>query len=312
MAEPHQLAGDPHVFRTTLHRYQGLLEANARRLNAVNVYPVPDYDTGSNLAETMADVLLHLDSESTWPTMGPSIVRGALMGARGNIGVIFSQAIRGIVSAFIEARDVEEALQAGSVEARRAVLRPVEGTILSVLSAAAKGAGTERHQQVGQLISARRYAERSLRDTHRQLTLLNDYVVIDAGGLGFLLLLDAWVWVLTGRTPPPRRGVIIRGRDPDWRRLAEALCDRLDRFFVELQSDAPSSPWLDSHLTELAARAQEVRRRMTVETAVDAEDVRVLALHTRRVCESLQRMSSRERRSQEALEQAAIVLQGAG
>jgi DAK2 domain fusion protein YloV len=185
------------------------------RLNALNVYPVPDGDTGTNMALTLRSVVEDLDALGPEPAMGEvctAAARGSLMGARGNSGVILSQLVRGIAQVAAEAErlggeQLAEALATASRLADEAVLRPVEGTVLSVARAAAEGA-RRAAEQVGQdlstvLAGARAAAAEALARTPEQLPVLRAAGVVDAGGAGFVLLLDAWRFVLDGTPVPP-------------------------------------------------------------------------------------------------------------
>src|SRR4051794_26173670 len=113
---------------------------NAEGINAINVFPVPDGDTGTNMALTMQNAIKQVaDSPSHSATeIAAGISRGALMGARGNSGVILSQILRGFAEGIagkeiLSARDFAEGLAAATATAYRAVLQPVEGTILTVM-----------------------------------------------------------------------------------------------------------------------------------------------------------------------------------
>ncbi|MCK4177955.1 DAK2 domain-containing protein [Aciditerrimonas ferrireducens] len=185
------------------------------RLNALNVYPVPDGDTGTNMALTLRSVVEELDALGPEPAMGEvctAAARGSLMGARGNSGVILSQLVRGIAQVAAEAErlggeQLAEALATASRLADEAVLRPVEGTVLSVARAAAEGARRAAGQAgpglAAVLAGAREAAAEALARTPEQLPVLRAAGVVDAGGAGFLLLLDAWRCVADGTPVPP-------------------------------------------------------------------------------------------------------------
>jgi len=185
-------------------------------LNALNVYPVPDGDTGTNMALTLRAVVEELDRLGPQPEMAAvcrAAARGSLMGARGNSGVILSQLIRGLVQVAeqtdrLDAERLAEALGTASRLADQAVLRPVEGTVLSVARAAAEGAAAavrgELDPGIGQvLVAAREAAAAALARTPEQLPVLASAGVVDAGGAGFLLLLDAWRSLVDGTPVPP-------------------------------------------------------------------------------------------------------------
>jgi dihydroxyacetone kinase-like predicted kinase len=121
------------------------LERNAEAVNAINVFPVPDGDTGTNMALTIRAAVDAAEGAGTIPEVTHAMARGALMGARGNSGVILSQLIRGFAGTLdlcdaVGGRELAGALAAGAASARAAVSNPVEGTILTVADAAAAGA----------------------------------------------------------------------------------------------------------------------------------------------------------------------------
>ena len=169
------------------------IEAARERINDQNVYPVPDGDTGTNLALTVAavDDALRAGADDTTPVEVAGLVRrSALMGGRGNSGIILSQIVRGLCDALADAPDASEAslgqaLRAASDAAYRAVRQPVEGTILTVIremaSAAEAAAGTG--EQRAAVLAA---GERAVARTPELLAVLRDAGVVDAGGAGLL------------------------------------------------------------------------------------------------------------------------------
>ncbi|MCL6639853.1 MAG: DAK2 domain-containing protein, partial [Candidatus Rokubacteria bacterium] len=126
-------------------RFRDALRAHQEELNRLNVYPVPDGDTGTNMALTLESVCGELASAESMGEVCHAISRGSLMGARGNSGVITSQILRGLAEEFrglaeIGPGDVARGLRRGADAAYEAVLRPVEGTILTVAREAAEAA----------------------------------------------------------------------------------------------------------------------------------------------------------------------------
>ncbi|MEI6710311.1 MAG: DAK2 domain-containing protein [Actinomycetota bacterium] len=136
-------AGD---LRALMETFAGLLDSHKEVINYLNVYPVPDGDTGTNMALTLASVvsaLGELPADAPMASVKKAIAHGSLMGARGNSGVILSQLLRGLVAEFEEevtAGHLLEALANANRLAREAVVRPIEGTILSVALGAVEGA----------------------------------------------------------------------------------------------------------------------------------------------------------------------------
>ncbi len=213
-----------------LRAFGSALRDHRAALNALNVYPVPDGDTGTNMALTVQAVLAELDERGAEPVMADvcqAASHGSLMGARGNSGVILSQLLRGLAKVLgqqetVTGGQMARALRSASRAADEAVLRPVEGTILSVARAAAEGAervvgaepsgtepsGTPATDDVTLLTvlqAARDAAAEALARTPEQLPVLARAGVVDAGGSGFLLFIDAFLHVVDGRTIPPLR-----------------------------------------------------------------------------------------------------------
>src|SRR5204862_3277362 len=139
--------------RQALLRFRDALRAHQEELNALNVYPVPDGDTGTNMALTLESVVGELDATGAGGSPAPepetmervceAIRHGSLMGARGNSGVILSQILRGLADTFspldaVSGTDVAAGLRRAADAAYQAVLRPVEGTILTVVRSAAE------------------------------------------------------------------------------------------------------------------------------------------------------------------------------
>ncbi|MHB8682532.1 MAG: DAK2 domain-containing protein [Acidimicrobiales bacterium] len=204
--------------------YRDGLRLHQEAINRLNVYPVPDGDTGTNMALTVESVVAEVEAmpgaaggNGSQPAMADvcrAVAHGSLMGARGNSGVILSQLLRGFTGVLSAADDVSgealaDALTAASESARQAVLRPVEGTILTVARAAGEGATEEAGggaALIDVLEGARRSAAEALAHTPEQLPVLAQAGVVDAGGSGYLLMLDALLTVVDGRPlpePPP-------------------------------------------------------------------------------------------------------------
>ena len=178
-------------------------------INRLNVYPVPDGDTGTNMSLTVTSVSEELAGvdRGDLTAICEAISHGSLMGARGNSGVILSQVLRGLAAAFAASKAVDsEAVRAGladaSAAADTAVMKPVEGTILTVVREAAAGAEQATGELVAVLEAALRAGEVALANTPELLPVLKEAGVVDAGGAGFLLLLHAMLHVVDGRPLP--------------------------------------------------------------------------------------------------------------
>jgi DAK2 domain fusion protein YloV len=189
------------------------LRSHQQLINRLNVYPVPDGDTGTNMALTMESVAAELEGLGT-PDMAAAckaIAHGALMGARGNSGVILSQLLRGLTDGLDApggrpgAKELAAALLTADQLAREAVMRPVEGTILTVARGAAEAAQTAADggaSLIDVAHAARAGAIDALERTPTLLPVLAQAGVVDAGGTGYVLLFDALLTVLDGRAMP--------------------------------------------------------------------------------------------------------------
>jgi hypothetical protein len=200
--------------RRAMRIYAEALRAHREEIDSLNVYPVPDGDTGTNLLLTQSAVVAALEEtggDGSAPSdMASTISRASLMGARGNSGVILSQVLRGLVEAMpangsYGPGDLAEGLEQAAGEAYRAVARPVEGTVLSVLrDAAAEATRASRRPGAGCagiLAAALDQARASLARTPDQLPELERAGVVDAGGKGIVLLLDALLAAVVGKEP---------------------------------------------------------------------------------------------------------------
>ena len=185
--------------RRAIATFSDLLRSHKDVINRLNVYPVPDGDTGTNMSLTIDSVTAELDPLGENAPMSEvchAIAHGSLMGARGNSGVILSQMLRGLVAKFPADGDVApellvESLEHADVLARQAVVRIVEGTMLSIAKAAAEGARAQCESLTSLVRSARDRARTALAFTPEQLPVLKQAGVVDSGGTGLLLLYDA-------------------------------------------------------------------------------------------------------------------------
>jgi DAK2 domain fusion protein YloV len=175
------------------------LEAHVDEINALNVFPVPDGDTGTNMLATVRAALEEADKvgpEADAATVAQAAAFGALMGARGNSGVITSQILRGIEAGMVGKRrfnglDLAHALDHGARQAYKAVPKPVEGTILTVIREAAAAAvvAAERDNNVETVLAATvDAAERAVAKTPSLLPILREAHVVDSGGQGLFRL----------------------------------------------------------------------------------------------------------------------------
>ncbi len=181
-------------------------------VNALNVYPVPDGDTGTNMHLTLQSVRRQV-LEAPLDAMGDvahALAYGSLLGARGNSGVILSQVLKGFADTVKRAETLDapvlaKALNGATKAAYAAVMKPVEGTILSVVRAAAEEAArpVDGERPVALLERALEAGHAALARTPEQLPILKQAGVVDAGGLGFLRLLEGLIAAFEGRPLPP-------------------------------------------------------------------------------------------------------------
>ncbi len=186
------------------------IKGQVARINALNVYPVPDGDTGTNMLLTLESVLKETSGKSYSTPEGASRAgaRAALMGARGNSGVILSQMIRGACEVLADrtSLDVETfalALEGAGARAYSSVREPVEGTMLTVVNDAAHAVLEALEDENADLPSVVRTAAQAAHDSVRRtpelLGVLREAGVVDAGGLGVAVILDGLYAYVTGQ-----------------------------------------------------------------------------------------------------------------
>ena len=185
------------------------LEYNAEAINSINVFPVPDGDTGTNMYLTMRATMdeAYQSGSETANAVASAMARGAFMGARGNSGVILSQMLRGMANSFSEKErfngvDFAAALDEAAASAQKAVSHPVEGTILTVMRAVAAAASTRSKKLRGGLKSVLAAAVDAAKDavasTPSLLPALREAGVVDAGGQGLYVMLEGALRYLRG------------------------------------------------------------------------------------------------------------------
>ena len=238
--------------RDTVVVFRDLMRAHRTAIDRLNVYPVPDGDTGTNMSRTLDAVVEEMEAAAgeLVPTCD-AISHGSLMGARGNSGVILSQVLRGIAATLKSRAELDgaafaDALAAASTAAYQAVLTPVEGTILTVVresADAARRAADDGGSLAGVVRVARDAGRESLARTPDLLPVLKDAGVVDAGGAGFLLLLDAALHVVDGEPLPEAPDVpeVIAAPSPEPVDVSEQryevmfFCDLADEHIEDLK-----------------------------------------------------------------------------
>ncbi len=198
------------------------LHRHAEHVNSLNVFPVPDGDTGTNMNLTMTNGVTELRKQNTGGvgTRAAVLSKGLLMGARGNSGVILSQLFRGFgryAASFEELNAVQfaSALQSGVDTAYKAVVKPVEGTILTVAKEAAKQAVyfSRRTNDVTELMNeVLNKAKEALAQTPEQLPVLKQVGVVDSGGQGLVYIYQGFADYLNGMTLQTSGTVLPEGQ----------------------------------------------------------------------------------------------------
>ncbi|CAH0416394.1 DAK2 domain-containing protein [Periweissella fabaria] len=184
------------------------LTENAEKINKLNVFPVPDGDTGTNMSLSMnSGAQYERDAvDTTVGALAQATAKGLLMGARGNSGVILSQIFRGFAKsvdgkATLTARDLADALMSGAETAYKAVMKPTEGTILTVIREAASAANqAAKHSDDAVLVMSQTVeaSEKALASTPDLLPVLKEVGVVDSGGQGLAFVLQAFYEALSG------------------------------------------------------------------------------------------------------------------
>ena len=196
------------------------LEKSALDIDALNVFPVPDGDTGTNMLLTMRSTIeeAYRAPDHSASAVSQAIATGALMGARGNSGVILSQIWRGVAQGLagkgkFTGKDLADALQQASAAAYKGINNPVEGTILTVAKDAAAAAQDEAASGSADLIAILEAvvdaASKSVANTPNLLDVLKDAGVVDAGGQGLYTILEGALYYLKGDME------VLRSRKPD-------------------------------------------------------------------------------------------------
>lgn len=186
-----------------------LLEQSKKEIDALNVFPVPDGDTGTNMYQTLVAAVkeAHKTDSNHIGLVAEAAARGGLVGARGNSGVILSQVLHGFARSLrttekASSSDITRALEDGAQTAYRAVMSPVEGTILTVVRKSAEGAATQRSGDLLRvMVAVLKQAFIALQETPDLLPVLKQAGVVDAGGKGFVVILEGFLHALKSASP---------------------------------------------------------------------------------------------------------------
>ncbi|MCT2885787.1 DAK2 domain-containing protein, partial [Lentilactobacillus parabuchneri] len=185
------------------------LNKNADFINSLNVFPVPDGDTGTNMSLSMASGYKYVNKDTSQKVgdLSGALAKGLLMGARGNSGVILSQIFRGFSKSTegkqtLSAQDISDAFIAGTEIAYKSVMKPTEGTILTVVRMAAsagKKTAATTNDVVAVMDAIYEASKSALEKTPDLLPVLKQVGVVDSGGQGLVFVLEAFDDVLNGR-----------------------------------------------------------------------------------------------------------------
>jgi len=210
---------DGHLLRKMIISGAQSLEENKEIINALNVFPVPDGDTGTNMSLTMQSAAKEVKSTQSdlLEDIANAAANGSLMGARGNSGVILSQLFRGFAKSVkgksqINTTDLAEALKSGSDTAYKAVMKPIEGTILTVARESAEAAlliANNEKDIVTFIEKVIKYADKSLSRTPELLKVLKDAGVVDSGGKGLVYIYLGALGAITGNMPVVEEAEIV-------------------------------------------------------------------------------------------------------
>ena len=230
------------VVRTCFPVAAKVVADRAEEINKLNVFPVPDGDTGTNMSLTLNTVVREVEALPATATMddvSKAITHGSLMGARGNSGVITSQILRGIAEGLTDAKnpehatpaDVAHAFRRGVKVAFKAVRKPVEGTILTVLrDVSAKADQLEKNRELAtsdMLDALVVEAYESVARTPELLPVLKENGVVDSGAFGFAVFMEAFVNAATGKA----------GELTDFKTTVDAKADVSAKVQIELNDD---------------------------------------------------------------------------
>jgi len=242
------------------------IEANRLRVDDLNVYPVPDGDTGTNLTLSVRaiDDALRADGPEDRAGLAKEVARAALMGARGNSGVILSQIVRGAAEALAESDDLARAFRSASDAAYRAVKKPVEGTMLTAIRSMADAA--EHGADLAGVIAR---GDDTVIQTREMLPVLQEAGVVDAGAAGLVEIVRGIQAALTGEAlaPPP---------EEETRVGLEAIHRELSRYryctvFV-VEGDALDADELEGELEQLGDSLLVVGDRSALKVHVHTDD----------------------------------------
>ncbi len=224
------------------------LEYGADEVNALNVYPVPDGDTGTNMLHTVRSALKYArEAESTISAISAAAAHGALMGARGNSGVILSQIIRGLKEALAGARDVgvpelRKTLSLGRIHAHDAVTAPAPGTMLTVTVAIDEAAAGDARDGAAMLRRIVAAADAAVNRTQGENPTNKSAGVVDAGAKGLYYLLEGALAAVEGRAVAVAPAAVTKPVAMPAHAIASDVASWKGAYDVQFLVQAPTRP----------------------------------------------------------------------
>ncbi|HMI22119.1 MAG TPA: DAK2 domain-containing protein, partial [Gaiellaceae bacterium] len=290
--------------RELAHAALASLERSRERIDDLNVYPVPDGDTGTNMTMTARAVVEELDQTNTDERLAlvKQVTRAALMGARGNSGVILSQIVRGAAEPLglngnVDTETLARSFRSASDAAYRAVREPVEGTMLSVIRELAEEAEQHTGSTNADLLAAVvRRGEEAVERTPEQLAVLREAGVVDAGGAGLLELVRGLAAAVAGvelpAAPPQREELGVEAIHQELSRYRYCTTfmidgDDLDRHAIESELEQLGDSLLvvgDHEALKVHVHTDEPGRALAVGTGAGVIDrVEIANMHEQTV-----------------------------
>lgn len=177
------------------------------QINSINVFPVPDQDTGSNLAGTFSEVKKVLDGKTfkSFASLTESVEKTALFAAQGNSGIIFTGFLAGFFQPLKEVKEVDihylqVAFESGAAKAWRSIEHPTKGTILDVIDAANRGLKKNQSEELEEAVYVGLLeSKEALEKTQQEMKVLKESQVVDAGGLAFVMMMESFYTSLSGK-----------------------------------------------------------------------------------------------------------------
>jgi len=253
-----------HDLRNMVINAANSLYGKKEYVNSLNVFPVPDGDTGTNMSMTFKSAVAEIENLETTSIseVAKRVSRGALMGARGNSGVILSQIFRGLAKGMegyeeIDAISLANCIKEGANFAYKAVMRPTEGTILTIIRAAGESAlDANENDIVGLLKKVCEYSEVVLNKTPDMLPALKEAQVVDAGGMGLLIIFKGMYEALKDGIQPDIKGDMDTEEESNFLQKANIKLEDIKfgyctEFFVITSNAADNATTLKDQLEPL-------------------------------------------------------------